>query len=63
MRLVADEAEAVLNILTKKQRNRPINGADWRRVFQSEGYVRLRQRETAMKNSFEDADKTIGRER
>lgn len=56
VRLVADEAEAVLNILTKKQGNQPITDADWQRVFQSEGYVRLKQRETAMRNSFEEAD-------
>ena len=56
VRLVTDEAEAVLNILTKKQGNRPITEADWQRVFQSEGYVRLRRRETAMNNSFEGED-------
>jgi hypothetical protein len=56
VRLATDEAEAVLNILAKKQGNQPITDADWRRVFQSEGYIRLKQRETAMKNSFEDAD-------
>lgn len=56
VRLVTDEAEAVLNILAKKQASQPITDADWQRVFQSEGYIRLKQRETAMKNSFEDAD-------
>lgn len=56
VRLVTDEAEAVLNILAKKRADRPITDADWQRVFQSEGYVRLKQRETAMKRSFEDAD-------
>lgn len=53
---MTDEAEAVLNVLAKKQAGQPINDADWQRVFQSEGYVRLKQRETAMKRSFEDAD-------
>ena len=56
MRLVADEAEAVLAILAKKKANQPITETDWRRVFQSEGYVRLKARETSMKRSFEDAD-------
>ena len=56
VRLVTDEAQAVLNILAKKQADQPITDADWQRVFQSEGYIRLKQRETAMKNSFEDAD-------
>ena len=56
VRLVTDEAEAVLAILAKRKANQPIAEADWQRVFQSEGYVRLKQRETSMKRSFEDAD-------
>src|ERR1044071_8017108 len=52
--IVTDEAEAVLNILAKKAADQPISDEDWRRVFQSEGYVRLKRRELAMKNSFED---------
>lgn len=56
VRLVTDEAEAVLNILAKKQASQTITDADWRRVFQSEGYIRLKQRETAMQRSFEDSD-------
>jgi hypothetical protein len=56
VRLVTDEAEAVLALLAKRQANQPITDADWQRVFQSEGYVRLKQRETSMKRSFEDAD-------
>ena len=56
VRLVTDEAEAVLAILAKRKANQPIADADWQRVFQSEGYVRLKKRETSMKRSFEDAD-------
>src|SRR6185295_4367017 len=56
VRLVTDEAEAVLAILAKRKANQPIADADWQRVFQSEGYVRLKQRETAMQRSFENAD-------
>lgn len=56
VRLVTDEAEAVLAILAKKKANEPITDTDWQRVFQSEGYVRLKARETSMKRSFEDAD-------
>src|SRR6185503_3234430 len=56
VRLVTDEAEAVLAILAKRKANQPITDADWQRVFQSEGYTRLKQRETAMQRSFEDAD-------
>lgn len=56
VRLVTDEAEAVLSILAKRKTNRPIAGADWQRVFQSEGYVRLKARETSMRRSFEETD-------
>ena len=56
VRLVTDEAEAVLAILAKRKANQPITEADWQRVFQSEGYTRLKQRETYMKRSFEEAD-------
>jgi hypothetical protein len=56
VRLVTDEADAVLAILTKKKAGVEITDADWQRVFQSEGYVRLKQRETSLKRSFEDAD-------
>jgi hypothetical protein len=56
VRLVTDEAEAVLNVLAKRKANQSIADADWQRVFQSEGYVRLKKRETSMQRSFEDAD-------
>ena len=56
VRLVSDEADAVLAILAKRKANQPVTEADWQRVFQSEGYIRLKQRETFMKRSFEDAD-------
>src|ERR1051325_180423 len=56
VRLVTDEAEAVLNVLAKRQANQSIVEADWQRIFQSEGYVRLKKRETSMQRSFEDAD-------
>ncbi len=53
---VTDEAEAVLAVLGKKKTNQPITEADWQRVFQSEGYTRLKRRETSLKRSFADAD-------
>ena len=56
VRLVTDEAEAVLAILAKKKAGEAISEADWQRVFQSEGYVRLKQREASMQRQFEDAD-------
>lgn len=56
VRLVTDEAEAVLAILAKKKANEPISDADWKQLFATEGYARLKQRETSMQRSFEDAD-------
>jgi hypothetical protein len=56
VRLVTDEAEAVLRILAKKRANLPISSEDWQQVFSSEGYVRLKKRETSMKRSFADDD-------
>jgi hypothetical protein len=54
--LITDEPEAVLAILAKKKANEVVTEADWQRVFQSEGYVRLKAREASLKRSFEDAD-------
>jgi hypothetical protein len=54
--LVTDEAEAVLAILAKKKTKQSIGEADWQRVFQSEGYVRLKRRELSLKRPFEDTD-------
>jgi hypothetical protein len=50
--MVTDEADAVLHILSKKERTE----ADWQRLFSSEGYVRLKKRDTEMGRPFEDAD-------
>jgi len=56
VRLVTDEAEAVLAILAKKKTNEPISETDWQQLFATEGYVRLKQRETSMQRSFDEAD-------
>lgn len=56
VRLVTDEAAAVLAILAKRKTNQPLHEQDWQRLFQSEGYTRLKKRETSMKRSFDDAD-------
>ena len=56
VRLVTDEAEAVVAILGKRKVGAEITDADWLTVFSSEGYVRLKKREQSMKRSFEDAD-------
>jgi hypothetical protein len=54
--IITDEADAVLVILAKRRANQPITDADWQRLFATEGYVRLKKRETAMRRSFEDQD-------
>src|SRR6476620_2249815 len=56
VRLVTDEAEAVLAILAKRKTNAPVTEADWQEVFLSEGYIRLKKREASMKRAFEDAN-------
>jgi hypothetical protein len=55
-KIITDEPEAVLNALNKRAAGEEITDADWQRIFSSEGYVRLKRREIAMKRSFEDAD-------
>lgn len=54
--IVTDEAEAVLAVLAKKRAGQTVTGEDWRRVFSSEGYTRLKKRELAMRRSFDDED-------
>ena len=54
VRLVTDEAEAVLAILSKRKANQALTAEDWQRLFSSEGYTRLKRRETAMQRSFTD---------
>ncbi len=56
VRLVTDEADAVLAVLARKKANQPITDDDWNRIFVSEGYTRLKKRELAMQRPFEDAD-------
>jgi hypothetical protein len=56
VQIITDEADAVLAILTRKIANQPIRDSDWQRLFASDGYVRLKKRETAMRRSFEDED-------
>src|SRR5262245_13803740 len=56
VRLVTDEAEAVLAVLAKKKANEAITETDWQRIFSSEGYTRLRKRELSMQRPFEDVE-------
>jgi len=56
VRLVTDEAEAVMAILSKRKAGAEITDADWQKVFSSEGYIRLKKREHSLNRSFEDND-------
>jgi len=52
--LDASEAEAVLAILGKGSGGQAVADADWRRLFDSEPYIRLKKREAAMRRNFTD---------
>ena len=55
VRIVTDEAEAVLNVLVKRSEKKTITDDDWKTILESEGYVRLKKRELSMSRPFEDA--------
>jgi hypothetical protein len=55
VRLVTDEAEAVLAIVEKHAAGSPIEEADWQDLFGKEGYRRLKQREASLGRAFEDS--------
>jgi len=54
VRLIRDEADAVLEILAKRGAGQAVEESDWERLLASEGYVRLKRREAEMGTSFED---------
>jgi hypothetical protein len=54
VRLVTDEAEAVLALLEKHSAGQPLTESDWHRLLASEGYLRLKKREEVMKRPFSD---------
>jgi Putative zinc dependent peptidase (DUF5700) len=56
IRLVTDQADAMLAILAKRESSQPIDADDWRRLFDSEGYRRLAAREASMKVPISEAD-------
>lgn len=56
VQIVTDEADAVLAILDKKEAGQEITVADWQKLFSTEGYMRLKKREAAVKRAFEDND-------
>jgi hypothetical protein len=56
VRIITDEADSVLAILTKHKYGTTIADSDWNRLFSSEGYVRLKKREASMDRAFTDDD-------
>lgn len=55
MRMVTDEADTALAILNARQAGEPVLEEAWARLFSSEGYRRLRQREQSLGRAFEDS--------
>ncbi len=53
--MVTDEAEAVLAILDARAAGHAPDEAAWKRLFTTEGYRRLAQRETSMGRPFEES--------
>jgi hypothetical protein len=53
--VVTDEAEAALALAEKAARGAAPDSADWARLFASEGYVRLKARETGMGRELTDS--------
>lgn len=56
LRIDTSEAEAVLAILAWRDAGQPITDSDWQRLFTSEPYRRLKDREKSMRRSFTDAE-------
>ncbi len=56
VRLVPDEAESALHLLADLEAGKPAADADWARLFGTEGYRRLRQREASLKRPFTDEE-------
>ncbi|HZT41229.1 MAG TPA: DUF5700 domain-containing putative Zn-dependent protease [Chthonomonadaceae bacterium] len=56
VRMDTGEAQAVLAILAKRKAHQTVENADWQRLFASEGYKRLKNREQAMGRPFTDAE-------
>jgi hypothetical protein len=54
--LDVEEAEAALSILETQAAGGAPSEGQWRRLFESAGYQRLRQREVGMGRAFEEAD-------
>jgi hypothetical protein len=56
LQLNNSEAEAVLAIVTKHNTKAAITDSDWRQLFSTEPYVRLKKREASIQRDFTDSD-------
>ena len=56
VRLVTDEPEAALQILDDRQNGKTITDDEWSKLFSTEGYKRLKDREHGMSVMFHRAD-------
>ncbi len=56
LRLDAGQAEAALAVLDALNARRPVDEADWRRLFESAGHRRLKAREASLGRAFSDED-------
>ncbi len=56
LRLNGDEAKAVLMLLERQEAGQTITDEDWRRLFATEGYRRLKEREAGMGRPFTDEE-------
>lgn len=54
--LNTSEAEAVLAVLDKRAAGQAVTDSDWQKLFTSEPYLRLKQREASMHRDFSDDD-------
>jgi len=54
IQMSTDEADAALAILAARAKGRDAPRADWERLFGSQGYVRLKEREASMGRAFDD---------
>jgi hypothetical protein len=56
LKFQTDEPEAVLSIIEKKMKKQPIKDHDWKRLFSTEAYIRLKKREAELDRAFTDQD-------
>lgn len=57
--LDTSEAEAILDILSLRRENRPVEEARWQKLFATEPYRRLKQREKKIGEQFHDASRAF----